>query len=283
MDNEILKDDNLNEETAVQQEEEAVEETVTEETATEETVTEETAEPAENDAVQSDGETVQADEVVTDAEPAKKNYAAAWLVAAIFGGIIVVATLASYILLSSGVINPWAKSYIDTTGVTLEELADQSGYSVKEYKNINGLPYFMPKSTHENAVRNSMKLGALIKQSGNTIEDWRERYGWDTRIDENTTVGDALAQTPLSKVFSIGDDENGEYLAMIKDLFGLDDSVTADTLYGAVRDQIDQKQRETRLEQEASQSSADDESDASAKTDDDAKAEVEEQSAESAE
>ena len=176
-------------------------------------------------------------------EPTKKCNAG--LIGLIAGGVIVIAALVAYMLFYFGVINPWEKGYVDTTGVTLQELADKSGYSLSEYKKVNGLPKMMPKSTFENAVNNSVKLKYIISKGDKTIEEWREHYGWDESVTEETTIGDAMAKTKLSVIIG-GDD----YVDIIKGIYGLPDDVTGDTLYGEVRTLIDQKTVEMKKEQE---------------------------------
>lgn len=181
----------------------------------------------------------------------KKKMPLAGLIAIIAGGIVVLAAVVSYMLLYFGVINPWEKDYVDIDGVTLEELADQSGYSLSEYKKLNGLSVFMPKSTFSNAVNNSAKLKAILAQTGKTLDEFKEHYGWGDDVTEDTTVGEAMGKTKLSVIMG-GED----YIEIFKEMYELPDSVTGETLYGEVRNQIDQKTLEMKKEQEKKEKEA---------------------------
>ncbi len=252
MDNEKLNNEEIVEEEVTETTEAVVEEAATE-TVKEaaETIEETVAETDEviEEIVEATEESVIeiADEVeaVPVVEDAKKGLSLGGIIAIVAGGAVILAAVVAYMLLYFGVINPWEKDYVDTTGVTLEELADQSGYSLREYKKKNGLPFLMPKSTFENAVNNSIKLKVIIAQSDKTLEDWKEHYGWDDSVTEETTVGEAIGKAKLSVI--VGSEE---YVEIIKQIYELPDTVTGDTLYGEVRNQIDRKTVEMKKEQE---------------------------------
>lgn len=195
-------------------------------------------------------------------------------IGAIIGGVVAVVVALAAILWYFGIINPYEIGYVDVSGVTLEELADQSGYSLKEYKKVNGLSWLMPKSTNENAVKNNIKVKTTIAQSGMAFEDFKEYYGWGDDITENSTVGKALGATKLSVILGTKDmeaDMASQTLASFKEFYGFGDEVTLDTLYKDVRVAIDKKTRETRIEQEKEAEKADDEE----SEDEDSEAEVE--------
>ncbi len=277
MDNEKLN----NEETV----EEVVEETVTEETveevAEEEIVEEIVDEPAENsEAVEEIAEeeavnivqiwqcpkceTICDDSVCTvcgeqcelieiEATAGEIDDAPRKNIGAIIGGAVAAVIVLVAALWYFGVINPYEIGYVDVSGVTLEELADQSGYSLKEYKKVNGLSWLMPKSTNENAVNNNIKVKTTIAQTGMAFEEFKEYYGWGDNITENSTVGEALGETKLEIILGVKGAEKDvaeKTLASFKEFYGFGDDVTVDTLYKDVRVAIDKKTRETRIEQE---------------------------------
>lgn len=168
-------------------------------------------------------------------------------------GSVAVVIVALGVLFYTGVINPFEKGYIDISGVTLEELSDESGYSLKEYKKMNGLPWYMPKSTNENAVKNNIKIKTTLAQSGEEFKSLKEYYGWDDSITENTTVGKALGATKLSVVLGVHEMDKetaNQALDSLKKIYDLGDEVTLDTLYGDVREIIDAKTRDNRLKEE---------------------------------
>lgn len=183
-------------------------------------------------------------------------------IGAIIGGVAAVVVALAAILWYFGIINPYEIGYVDVSGVTLEELADQSGYSLKEYKKANGLSWLMPKSTNENAVKNNIKVKTTIAQSGMTFEDFKEYYGWGDDITENSTVGKALGETKLSVILGVKDMEEemaNQTLTSFREFYGFGEDVTLDTLYKDVRVAIDKKTRETRIEQEKEAEKSDEE------------------------
>lgn len=174
-------------------------------------------------------------------------------IGAIIGGAVAAVVVLVAALWYFGVINPYEIGYVDVSGVTLEELAEQGGYSVAEYKKVNGLSWLMPKSTNENAVKNNVKVKTTIEQTGMKFEDFKEYYGWDDKITENSTVGKALGETKLEIILGVKGAEAEiaeQTLSSFKEFYGFGDEVTLDTLYKDVRVAVDKKTRDTRLEQE---------------------------------
>ncbi len=249
MDNENLNNEELETvEEAVEVAEEIVEE-VTEEAESVETEVE--AEAAE-EAVQTEAEEEIAEEYpeeYSDEVLAKSN---GGKIAAIVGGAVVVVLAIVAALWYFGVINPYERGYVDVSGVTLEELAEQSGYTVSEFKKANGLPMLMPKSTHENAVQNNVKLKSAIVNSGMTFEDFKAHYGWGDNITENSTVGEALGEAKLSVMLGLGevDEETAKStLDEFKKYYELGDDVTLDTPYKEIRTHMDEKAREMNIKE----------------------------------
>lgn len=314
MDNEKLNNEETVEEVVEEtvETEEAVEETVAEETveeeAVEETVEEIVDEPAEiSEAVEEIAEeeavnivqiwqcpkceTICDDSVCTvcgeqcelieiEATAGEIDDAPRKNIGAIIGGAVAAVIVLVAALWYFGVINPYEIGYVDVSGVTLEDLADQSGYSLKEYKKVNGLSWLMPKSTNENAVKNNVKVKTTIAQTGMTFEDFKEYYGWGDNITENSTVGKALGETKLEIILGVKGAEKDvaeKTLASFKEFYGFGDDVTVDTLYKDVRVAIDKKTRETRIEQEKEAEKAEDDATVETK---DAEEEPEEEPAE---
>ncbi len=253
MDNEKFNNDELEvtettdkvTEEAVEKVTEDVAEEISEETAE---VTEGAEEVAELEALDgvSDTELEITDEYL---EPPKSKVKLCKIIC----GSVAVVIVALGVLFYTGVINPFEKGYIDISGVTLEELSNESGYSLKEYKKMYGLPWYMPKSTNENAAKNNIKIKTTLAQSGEDFKSLKEYYGWDDSITENTTVGKALGATKLSVVLGVHEMDKetaNQALDSLKELYDLGDEVTLDTLYGDVREIIDAKTRENRLKEE---------------------------------
>ncbi len=156
--------------------------------------------------------------------------------------VLVFGFATSYFLHATGIINPYEEDYVDVTGKTAEDIAREKGMSFDSFLKSYGLPEDMPKSTSERAVFYNIPVGILVKKSTNigTFEQLKEDMGWGDEITPETTIGDALDITPLSKY--VGD----EQLERFKSLYELADDVTGETLYGEVRNIVDSKEKEFR-------------------------------------
>lgn len=219
------------------------------------------------------------DEKIVLSDRAKKGIAT--------GVAVVVCLLIAYIILSlTGVINVYEKNiftgteYIDTTGRTLEQAAEEEGYTVSEYKKMYDLPMFMHKSTNENAAMNSIPIRYLIDLENEsieaqrkraesmkaygmeynpddykkiTIEDFRKRYDLSKKITEKSTLGEAQSEMKLLYVFNLADmseEEQEAELAYQKAYYGLDKKVTVNTKYKEVRKAMDEVKRQERIDPE---------------------------------
>lgn len=215
------------------------------------------------------------DTVILDGVPYEVKKGIGGVQAAIIAvGAVVVILLAAAALFVSGIVNPYEWGYVDTTGTTLRELADETGFTVKEYKELMDLPKLMPGATHENAVNNSVKIGTVISQSGMAFDDFKQYYGWGDDVTEESTVGEALGKTKLSII--LGDDE--KTLNSFREYYHFDENVTGETLYGDVREAIDKQTRDERIEEEKSEKEAEKEAE---KEDKDAEADTDEADKES--
>lgn len=140
--------------------------------------------------------------------------------------------------------NPYTKDYVDVDGITIGEVADMNGMELSEFLEYYDLPEDMPASTPEKAAFYNIPAGKYAEMYGMTFDDLATQLGWDSSITEETTIGDALDKTTLGMY--VGE----ENLESFKQEYGLDDSVTADTLWGEVRNIVDTRIKE---EYEASQ------------------------------
>lgn len=156
--------------------------------------------------------------------------------------VLIAAILSSRLLLITGVINPYEKDYIDVTGKTAEDLAKEKGMDYDKFLKAYQLPEDMSRTTFERAVYYNIPIKVVVKktESIESFEELKESMGWDDSITEDTTLGDALDKTTLSKY--VGD----EQLERFKSLYELSDDVTGETLYGEVRNLVDAKEKEFR-------------------------------------
>ena len=216
-----------------------------------EEVTEEiTEEVVEEVTSEEDSENIEDTEVSPIEEPVSKS---SGKVLAIVGAAVALVVVVAACLWYFGIINPYEKGYVDVSGKNIAQAADESGYTLSEYKKMNGLPFMMSKYTNENAASNNVKLKAIIERSGNSLDEFKEQYGWDDSITENTTVGDALGATKLSVLLGAdsADEETAkQILEQFKGYYEFDENVTLDTLYRDVRNKMDEKTRQARIEKE---------------------------------
>lgn len=199
-------------------------------------------------------------------------------IGAIIGGAVAAVVVLVAALWYFGVINPYEKGYIDTTGETLEQLADKRGYTVNEFKKMYSLPWLMPKSTNANAVDNNIPVSYLIEQQNKqsemyasmygqeyvpiTIESFRAEMGLSEKITEKSPIGKVRGELNLRSLLNLTnvDEETAKQeFDKYKKENGLGEDVTLDTLYKDVRVAIDKKTREKRIEQEKEAEKADEE------------------------
>lgn len=161
--------------------------------------------------------------------------------------MLVLAVVLSQVMSILGVINPYEADYVDVTGRTAEELAEEKGMEYDEFLKSYGLPEDMPKNTFERAVFYNIPVGVIVEKNGTlgTLEELRADMGWGDDITADTLLGEALDKTTLSKY--VGD----EQLERFKSLYELSDEITGDTLYGEVRNIVDSKEKEFREAEES--------------------------------
>lgn len=171
-------------------------------------------------------------------------------IAGIIGGIVALILVIAWVgIYSVGFLNPYNMMYIDTTGKNLSDLANENGFTVNEYKKITKLPFFMPASTSENAVNNSIKLSSIVESSGLEFKQYAEYYGWGSDITEDSTIGEGLAATKLSVILGVTDASDASFQEF-REFYGFTDEITPDTLYGEVRKRIDKKTKADRIAEE---------------------------------
>ncbi len=226
--------------------EEAVEEAVAEE-AVEEVVAEEAVEAEDVEEISEEVLAEVDGELVEDAEEEeikKTSKGVIAAVAAVVVALVAIAVLASNYFGLFG--DKYSKMYVDVTGTTAGEVANQLGMEFEDFVEYYNLPDDVTVNSHEYAIINVMPAGTYIeKVLGTNFETAHEFFDWDDSITEDTPIGEAWNKTPLTKYY-------GEaYIEEVKTMYGLGEDVTGETLYGDVRKQIEQAMLEQRLEEEA--------------------------------
>lgn len=177
-------------------------------------------------------------------EIAKKKSHLRTIIIIVAAVVVVAAAAIVFALNMNRWFNPYTKDYVDVDGITIGEVADMNGMELSEFLDYYGLPEDMPSSTPEKAAFYNIPAGKYAEMYGMTFDDLATQLGWDSSITEETTIGDALDKTTLGMYVG------NENLESFKQEYGLDDSVTADTLWGEVRNIVDTRIKE---EYEASQ------------------------------
>lgn len=133
--------------------------------------------------------------------------------------------------------------YINTSGATIDEVADQMGMSLEEFLEEYDLPKDMPANTEEAAAYYSMPFSKIAEQYGTDVDTLRQEFGLGDEVLDTTPWGEAEG---LIKVGLYVGEEN---LDSFKEYYGLGDDVTADTLWKDVRDRVDAKNKADNDEQ----------------------------------
>ena len=203
-----------------------------------------------------DAETVT--QVIPDGEadgeiPAKKSKAP--VIAAIVAAVVIIA--ATIIVVATGKFGEWTnkynRGYVDTTGRTVAEVAEQIGMTYEEFLEEYGLPKDMPKNTYEAVAFYTMPAKKAAEVYGISFDQIKQMLGLPDDTDENKPWGEVEGEVKLGTYLG-----GADYVDTFKEQYGLGDEVTADTLWKEVRPIVDAKTKEQREEQEklAAQSSA---------------------------
>ncbi len=135
--------------------------------------------------------------------------------------------------------------YVDITGRTVGELAEDMGITLEEYIAQYDLPRNLPSLVSETEVNYTIPVKRMAEIYGMKFEELKNMYNLPDSVDENTTWGEAIGYAKVEDM--IGDGNNVE---KFKETFKLPDSVTGDTLWSEVREQVDEVKRENRLSEE---------------------------------
>ena len=203
-----------------------------------------------------DAETVT--QVIPDGEadgeiPAKKSKAP--VIVAIVAAVVIIA--AAIIVVATGKFGEWTnkynRGYVDTTGRTVAEVAEQIGKTYEEFLEEYGLPKDMPKNTYEAVAFYTMPAKKAAEVYGISFDQIKQMLGLPDDTDENKPWGEVEGEVKLGTYLG-----GADYVDTFKEQYGLGDEVTADTLWKEVRPIVDAKTKEQREEQEklAAQSSA---------------------------
>ncbi|MBE7015363.1 MAG: hypothetical protein E7417_00860 [Ruminococcaceae bacterium] len=232
--NNLPQDEEIVEEAAV----DAVEET---EDAVEETV--EDAEPTEEAAaedVQDSQYEAPAYEEVAEVKKSKTGLIVTIIILVV--ALIAGGAYAAWKILWS---NPYNRmGYVDISGKTVQDLADQMGVDVPTFLAQYELPEDMPANTTESAAYYNIPVKVMAQMFGMDYATMKETLKFPETVTEDTPWGEAEGEVTIQ--YYVGE----ENLATFKEQYGLGDDITLETKWKEVRNIVDQAQKDARIEQE---------------------------------
>ena len=183
-----------------------------------------------------------ADEAVAEEKTPKKP--SKGMIIGIVVLIVVVAAAIVCKVYGSKLFNKYNRmGYINTSGATIDEVADRMGMSLDEFLEAYDLPKDMPGNTEEAAAYYTMPFSKIAEQYGADVDTLKQEFELGDEVTDSTTWGEAEG---LIKVGLYVGEEN---LDAFKEYYGLGDDVTADTLWKDVRDRVDAKNKADNDEQ----------------------------------
>ena len=135
--------------------------------------------------------------------------------------------------------------YVNITGRTIADIAEESGMELSEFLEQYGLPEDMPGNTQESAAYYSMPVRTIAQMYGMTYEDLKALLGLGDEVNEDTTWGEAEGEVTLEKY--IGE----EGFEAFKEKYGFGDEITLETKWKEVRKTVDLEAKKTYDERNA--------------------------------
>lgn len=221
----------------------------------------EVTETEETPVVANENTDVEVDEAVAAAQAAfesvqkneQKKGGKGGLIAIIVAAVIVVAVVVVLaVKFGPSMFNKYNRlGYVDVSGRTVAQVAEESGMDIDEFLQQYDLPADMPGNTTESAAYNCIPVSKMAEMYGMDFNTIKEVLKFSDDVDEDTTWGDAIGQVTLGNY--VGEDN----LAEFKETYGFGDDVTADTLWKDVRQTVDEKSRQQRIESEKAEKESD--------------------------
>lgn len=188
-------------------------------------------------------------DLLAESKENKKAKKSSAIIAAIVA-ILVVAAIAVAGVLVAKSSNKYNKlGYINISGRTLDQVAQDADMTVDEFKAEYDLPEDMKGSTTESAAYYMIPTGTMAKMNGIEFSQLKEMLGLtdNDEITENTPWGEAEGEALLKDY--VGESNIDSF----KEYYELGDEITADTKWKDIRNIVDQKALDERLAQEAAE------------------------------
>lgn len=183
----------------------------------------------------------QAEQIVTE-DMGKKS--AAPIIIGIVAVLVVIAiAIGAYLFINR---NPYNRmGYINVSGKTIGEVAESLGKDLDEFLAEFELPAKMPADTTEAAAYYTIPASKIAEINGLELDQLKTMLKLDDTVNEKTPWGEAEGNIKLADYIG-GDD----YVEEFKEFYSLQDTVTGETLWKDIRNQVDQYNLEQRLKSE---------------------------------
>lgn len=169
---------------------------------------------------------------------------------AIVAVVICAALIFAGIRVYKYVYNPYNHmGYYNISGKTLADVAEDSGMSLEEVRFELRLPDDVKADTYWDAVEFIVPASYMAQvQYGVDFETIKQAFQFGDEITGMSTWGEAMDTMPLS-VYCGSEEDVAEFARE----YDLGDNVTGETLWGEVRKQVNKKQYEEYLAQQATE------------------------------
>lgn len=148
--------------------------------------------------------------------------------------------------------------YINVSGKTIGDIAEEYGMTLDEFLAEYGLPADMRADTEETAASYMIPISKIIANYGIDFETFAEYYGFDESVTADTPWGEALDSMSLNDM--VGEENLEEFI----EEYELGDKVTGETKWGEVRRTVDKINYAKQQEAATAEDVVADESDESA-------------------
>jgi len=127
--------------------------------------------------------------------------------------------------------------YVDISGLTIQDMADNQKISLSDFLSKYGLPENMPADTTESAAYYTIPVKIMAQMYGMDYETMKETLNFPDYVTEDTPWGDAEGEVTLEYYIGI------ENIQDFKDVYFFGDEITADTKWKEVRYTVDWMQK----------------------------------------
>lgn len=128
--------------------------------------------------------------------------------------------------------------YIDMQGITVKELAEESGTELDVFLESYGLPEDMPACISASEAYYMIPVKNIAEIYNITFSELKELMGWGDDITEEMPWGEAQGET------TVGNYVGEENISSFKSKYGFGDDVTSSTKWKEIRDTVDRYDKE---------------------------------------